>query len=215
MRRTIAARMAEAKQTVPHFYLMGEVAMRAAREFLQGRAASGRKATVTALVVRAVALALRRHPRMNARFDGDAVVLNARCSVGVAVAVEDGLFVPVVRDADAKDLPAISAELKDLAETARAGSLVPEQYEGGSVTVSNLGMYGVDCFLPIINPPQACILGVGVVRDRVVVRDGGMAVEPMMELALSADHRVVDGAEAARFFQSLKGLLEQPEGLGA
>jgi pyruvate dehydrogenase E2 component (dihydrolipoamide acetyltransferase) len=215
MRRTIAARMAAAKQTVPHFYLLGEVAMGAAREFLAKREAAGSKTTLTAFLVKAIGVALGRHPGMNARFEGDSVVLNRHCHVGVAVAVEDGLFVPVIRDADAKDLAAISTELKELADTARAGALLPEQYEGGSVTLSNLGMYGVDCFLPIINPPEACIVGAGAVRDRVVARDGGMLVEPTMEISVSADHRVVDGAEAGRFFQTLKGLVEQPGGLAS
>ena len=231
MRRTIAQRMTQAKQTAPHFYLAGEVHMRAALEFLERAAvesaeraalesaeragSAAGKATVTALLVKAVATALKQHPRLNARFDGDAVLLNAECNVGVAVAVEDGLFVPVIKRADAKGLDEISWELRSLAETARAGKLIPEQYEGGSITISNLGMYGVDSFLPILNPPESCIIGVGAIADRVVVRDGGMAIEPVMEVSLSADHRVVNGVEAARFFQTLKALLEAPDALGA
>ncbi|NLW51060.1 MAG: 2-oxo acid dehydrogenase subunit E2 [Candidatus Brocadiaceae bacterium] len=212
MRRTIAARMAQSKQTVPHFYLLGEVEMRAAMAYLAARAEGGVRVTLTVLIVRAIGEALCRHPRVNARFDRDAVVLNGACNVGVAVAVEDGLFVPVIRDADAKDLETISAELKTLAGKARAGALLPEDYEGGSVTLSNLGMYGVDGFLPIINPPEACIVGVGTVRERVIARGGRPVVEPTMEVSVSADHRVVDGAEAGRFFQTLKGLLEHPGG---
>jgi len=216
MRRTIAERMTASKQTVPHFYLVGQVNMGAAMRLREEMAEAGHeKATVTALLVKAVALALRGHPRVNARLDGDAVVLNRESNVGVAVAVEDGLFVPVVRNADAKDLVAISAELKSLAETARAGKLIPEQYEGGSITISNLGTYGVDYFLPIINPPEACIIGVGAIADRVIPRDGSFFVEPIMQVSLSADHRIVNGAEAAEFFQTLRALLEEPSRLGA
>jgi pyruvate dehydrogenase E2 component (dihydrolipoamide acetyltransferase) len=112
-----------------------------------------------------------------------------------------------------KGLPAISEELKSLAETARAGKLIPEQYEGGSITISNLGMFGVDYFLPIINEPQSCIIGVGRINEQVVVRDGGMRIERVMKISLSADHRVVDGALCAEFFQTLKGILEEPSGL--
>jgi pyruvate dehydrogenase E2 component (dihydrolipoamide acetyltransferase) len=214
MRRTIAERMAAAKQTVPHFYLVGDVMMRPALDMLrQAGAASGEKITVTALLVKAVAAALREHPRLNARFDGDAVALNATCNVGVAVAVQDGLFVPVIKRADQKGLADVSAELRSLAETARAGKLIPEQYEGGSVTISNLGMYGVDYFLPIINPPESCIIGVGAIREQPVVRAGGIAVEPVVKVSVSADHRVVDGVQAGKFFRTLKGLLEDPRRL--
>jgi pyruvate dehydrogenase E2 component (dihydrolipoamide acetyltransferase) len=216
MRRTIAERMAASKQTVPHFYLVGQVNMGAAMRLREDLAAAGReKPTVTALLVKAVALALKEHPRINARFDGDAIVLNEAPNVGVAVAVEDGLFVPVIRKADGKDLAEISSELKSLAETARAGKLIPQQYEGGSITISNLGTYGVDYFLPIINPPEACIIGVGAIADQVIPRDGSTTVEPIMKVSLSADHRVVNGAEAAEFFRTLKGLMEEPSRLGS
>jgi pyruvate dehydrogenase E2 component (dihydrolipoamide acetyltransferase) len=133
--------------------------------------------------------------------------------VGVAVAVQDGLFVPVIKRADQKGLADVSAELRSLAETARAGKLIPEQYEGGSVTISNLGMYGVDYFLPIINPPESCIIGVGAIREQPVVRAGGIAVEPVVKVSVSADHRVVDGVQAGKFFRTLKGLLEDPRRL--
>ncbi|MHC4592284.1 MAG: dihydrolipoamide acetyltransferase family protein [Planctomycetota bacterium] len=213
MRRTIADRMTAAKQTVPHFYLVGEVMMRAATEFLERSGPQAGSTTPTALLVKAVAVALKKHPRVNARFDGDAVALNSECNVGVAVAVKDGLFVPVIRQADMKGLAEISSELKSLAELARAGKLTPDQYEGGSITVSNLGMYGVRYFLPIINPPESCIIGVGEIRDQVVASEGGVRVEPVVELSLSVDHRVIDGAEAAEFFRSLRNLLEAPDAL--
>jgi pyruvate dehydrogenase E2 component (dihydrolipoamide acetyltransferase) len=214
MRRTIAERMTAAKQAIPHFYLVGDVLMRKARGLLAEISAEGTKVTVTGLLIKAVGLALKAHPRVNCRFDGNAVVLNPRCNVGVAVAVDDGLFVPVVNDADRKTLPAISGELRALAGQAREGTLIPEQYEGGSITLSNLGMYGVDYFLPIINMPQSCIIGVGKMSDQVLAYDGGIRVEPVMKLSLSADHRAIDGAQCAEFFQTLKGLLEEPERIG-
>jgi pyruvate dehydrogenase E2 component (dihydrolipoamide acetyltransferase) len=215
MRRTIARRMTASKQTAPHFYLIGEVRMRAVLDFLGQSAAASAKVTVTGLLTRAAALALKQHPRMNACFNGDALVLRRECNVGVAVDVDGGLFVPVIKHADTKTLSQISAELRSLADAARAGKLIPEQYEGGSITISNLGMYGVDYFVPIINPPESCIVGVGRISDRVVARDGGILVEPMMKVSLSADHRVVDGVEAARFFQTLKGLLEELQELAS
>jgi len=214
MRQTIAARMSRSKQTSPHFYLVGDVRMKAAQQFRDRlNAQSDSKVSVTALLVKAVALGLKRHPRVNARFSGDTIVLNPQANVGVAVAVEGGLFVPVIRNADKKEMAQIAAELKELAALAREGKLTPAQYEGGSITLSNLGMFGVDCFLPIINPPESCIIGVGQISDQVVARDGAMAIEPVMKLSLSADHRVIDGAEAAAFFQTLNESLTRPEQL--
>ncbi len=215
MRRTIAQRMSQSKQAAPHFYLVGEVRMSKA---LQWRAELNRSGavhiTITDLLVKAAALALRGHPRLGARFDKDAVVVSPQVNIGVAVAVEEGLFVPVVRNADEKDLAQISAELKALAESARAGKLRPEQYEGGSLTISNLGTFGVDYFLPIINPPEGCILGIGRVAEQLVVEGGAMRIEPVMKVSLSADHRVVTGAEAAQFYAAFRSLLEEPERLG-
>ena len=214
MRQTIAKRMAQSKQTVPHFYLVGDVMMRRALERRHELNAAGDvHITITDLLVRAVALALTRHPRVNARFAGGAIIVNAAVNVGVAVAVEDGLFVPVIRGADKKTLAQVSAELKPLAARAREGKLTPDQYEGGSITISNLGTFGVDYFLPIVNPPETCILGVGRVAEQIVVQDGAMRIEPVMKVSLSADHRVVDGAEAAKFYRTLRELLEEPESL--
>jgi pyruvate dehydrogenase E2 component (dihydrolipoamide acetyltransferase) len=214
MRNTIARRMTQIKQTVPHFYLFSEILMRRAmkrREELN--AAGGPRITVTHLLIRALALALKQHPRVNAQFAGDAVALNPAVNVGVAVAVEDGLFVPVIRNADARSLAEIATELKALTQTATEGKLRPDQYEGGSITISNLGMFGVDAFVPIINSPEACILGIGRIKEEIVVQEGAMRVEPLMTATLSADHRVVDGAQAARFLQSFREMLEAPEGL--
>jgi len=211
MRQTIAQRMAQSKQTVPHFYLTGQVLMRKAMDLRKELNASGEvRITVTDLLVKAAALALRRHPRMNARFDGDAVVVNKDVNIGVAVSVEDGLFVPVIKKADERALADVSAELKSLAQTAREGKLRPDQYENGSLTISNLGTFGVDSFLPIINPPEACIIGVGRAADQVVVQGGAMRIESLMQVSLSADHRVVDGSQAAEFFQTFRQLLEEP-----
>jgi len=214
MRQTIARRMAAAKQQVPHFYLVGRVRMVRAMKLRRELGTGGEgDVSVTALLVKAAGLALSAHPRVNARFADDHIALNDSINVGVAVAVEDGLFVPVIRDADSKGLRQISSELRQLARTAREGKLIPEQYEGGSLTISNLGMYGVDCFLPIINPPESCIIGVGEIADAVVVRDGAIAVEPLMQVSISADHRVINGAEAAEFFKTFRDLLEAAEGL--
>jgi len=214
MRRTIAKRMTASKQAVPHFYLVGEVLMRKA---LERRAELNRSGelhiTITDLLVRAAALALREFPGLNARFEGDAIVLNPEANVGVAVAVEDGLFVPVIRNADTKGLPQISAELKALVQTARKGKLRPDQYEGGSLTISNLGTFGVDYFMPIINPPESCILGIGRVAEQIVVQDGAMRIEPVMKVTLSADHRVTNGAEAAQFYAAFRRELEDPQRL--
>jgi len=214
MRQTIARRMTQSKQTTPHFYIVGEVMMRKAMEVRAALNASGElHVTVTDLIVKAVGLALREHPRMNARFDGDAVVINRDANVGVAVAVEDGLFVPVVKNADSRGIGDISAELKSLVQTAREGKLRPDQYEGGSITISNLGTFGVDYFVAIINPPEACIIGIGRAADQPVVKDGAICIEPVMKVTLSADHRVVDGAQAARFFQSFKRIMEEAKEL--
>ena len=214
MRQTIARRMTESKRTAPHFYLVGEIMMRKALERREQLNASGElSVTITDLLIRAAAVALRRHPAVNARFESNAVTLNSEVNVGVAVSVEEGLFVPVIRKADTKDLPQISSELKSLAKAAREGKLIPEQYEGGSITISNLGPLGVEYFLPIINPPEACILGVGRLVEQVVAQEGAIRIEPVIKVSLSADHRVIDGAEAARFYQSFRSLLEEPQDL--
>jgi pyruvate dehydrogenase E2 component (dihydrolipoamide acetyltransferase) len=214
MRQTIAQRMTESKQTVPHFYLVGEIKMREALAFRQELNSNGNvHITITDLLVRAAGLALRKHPRMNARYEGESIVVNEQANVGVAVAVEDGLFVPVIKDAASRDLGDISQDLKSLAKTAREGKLRPDQYEGGCLTISNLGTYGIDYFMPIINPPESCIIGIGKVGEEIVVQDGAMRIEPMMKVSLSADHRVVDGASAAEFFATFRDLLEDPQEL--
>jgi pyruvate dehydrogenase E2 component (dihydrolipoamide acetyltransferase) len=221
MRKTIAKRLTEAKQTVPHFYLNTDcdaaplVAFRAA---LNRFVPEDAKISVNDLVVKAVAVALRQVPAANAAFLGDRIRYHGRVHVGVAVSVEDGLITPVVRDTDAKGLKQISAEIRDLAGRARQRKLDPSEYTGGTFTVSNLGMFGIDHFQAIINPPEGAVLAVGAARKQPVVVTGPDGVDTLaighrMGLSLSCDHRVIDGALGARFLQALVGVLESPAAL--
>jgi len=221
MRRIIAERMAASFTTTPHIYLDLEVDMSEAERLRARRAQRGGPAiSPTALLVKVAGVCLVRHPQVNASFvpgalDGkDAIRRHHGAHVGVAVAVEDGLLVPVVRDADRRDLADIAATIADLAARARAGKLRPDDLEGGTFSISNLGMYGIDTFHAIINPPQAAILAVGrITRRPVVVGDGTderIEIRPMLKLSLSADHRVVDGATGAQFLAAIKELLEEP-----
>ncbi|WP_396658634.1 dihydrolipoamide acetyltransferase family protein [Microbacterium sp.] len=182
--------------------LRGEINSRLAEQ--------GIKVSVTDLIVRAVAVALRAHPEVNASFGGDAILRHAHVNVGVAVALEDGLVVPVVKDADRKSVTAIGAEIKDLAARARAGRLKLDEMTGGTFSVSNLGMYGIDAFTAVLNPPEAAILAVGSTVDEAVVVDGEVQVRPRTRLTLTVDHRVLDGAGAAAFLRELTDLLAEP-----
>jgi pyruvate dehydrogenase E2 component (dihydrolipoamide acetyltransferase) len=220
MRRTIAARLVEAKQTIPHFYLTADVeigrllklredANAAAPKDADGQPAF--KLSVNDLVIKAWAVALQRVPGANAVWAGDRILRLRHSDVAVAVAIDGGLVTPVIRQAETKSLSAISAETKDLATRARAKGLKPNEYRGGSSTISNLGMYGVREFAAIINPPQATILAVGAARRQAVERaDGGVAFASMLTATLSCDHRVVDGALGAELLAAFRGLLEQP-----
>jgi pyruvate dehydrogenase E2 component (dihydrolipoamide acetyltransferase) len=213
MRRVIARRLTEAKQSIPHYYLTLDVELDAAldlRQRLNARPAADYKLTVNDFVVKAVALALRKVPAANATWTDEAVLRFDSADVAVAVATESGLVTPIVRDADRKGVTAISNEMKDLAARARSGKLRPEEYQGGSVTISNLGMYGVREFAAIINPPQSCILALGAAEPRPVVRDGAVVVRTLMTCTLSADHRTVDGAVGAEFLAAFKSTLEDP-----
>jgi len=210
MRKVIAQRMAEVKPGVPHFYLTIEVDMEAAVKVREEAKAMDLKVSVNDLIVKAVAMAVRRYPKINVSLQGDQVVQFHSVDVGIAVALEEGLITPVLRDADQKGLEAISTGVRELAERARKRALRPEEYTGGSITVSNLGMYGIDQFVAVINPPQASILAVGAVAEKAVVRDGQLAVRKMMTATLSCDHRVIDGAIGAEFLRELRGLLEHP-----
>ncbi len=210
MRKVISQRMAEVKPGVPHFYLSVDVEMDAALKIREEAKALESKVSVNDIIVKASAMALRRYPKMNVALHGDAILHFESVDVGIAVAIEDGLITPIIRDADKKGLSAISAEARDLAERARKRALKPAEYTGGSLTVSNLGMYGIDSFIAVINPPQAAILAVGSVADKVVVRDGQMVIRKVMTVTLSGDHRVIDGAIGAEYLRELRALLEHP-----
>jgi pyruvate dehydrogenase E2 component (dihydrolipoamide acetyltransferase) len=217
MRRVIAKRLAESKRDAPHFYLSNDCQvdrLLALRAELNGRAAKdgpgAYKLSVNDFVIRAMALALRRVPAANASWTENAVRLYHAVDVSVAVAIPGGLITPVIRAADQKGLSAISNEMKSLAEKARAGKLQPEEYQGGTVSLSNLGMFGVRDFAAVINPPQGCILAVGAAEQRPVVKDGALAIATVMTCTLSIDHRVVDGAVGAEFLAAFKALIEDP-----
>ena len=210
MRKVIAQRLTEVKPGVPHFYLTVELEMDAALKLREEAKALETKISVNDVIVKATAIAVRRFPRINQQMDGANLVQLHNVDVGIAVAIEDGLITPVVRDADQKGLEEIGAEVRELAEKAKKKSLKPEEYTGGSITVSNLGMYGIDEFIAVLNPPQAAILAVGAVTPKAVVRDGQIVVRNMMSVTLSGDHRVIDGAVGAEFLKELRSLLEHP-----
>ena len=215
MRRTIAARLTEAKQTVPHFYLRRDVHLDALLKFRgdlnKQLEARGVKLSVNDFIIKACALALQSVPAANAVWAGDRVLQLKPSDVAVAVAIEGGLFTPVLKDADMKSLSALSAEMKDLAGRARDRKLAPHEYQGGSFAISNLGMFGIDNFDAVINPPQAAILAVGAgVKKPVVGKDGELAVATVMSVTLSVDHRVIDGAMGAELLKDIVDNLENP-----
>jgi pyruvate dehydrogenase E2 component (dihydrolipoamide acetyltransferase) len=210
MRRVIAQRLADVKPGVPHFYLTVDVEMDAAMQIRDEAKALDTKVSVNDIVVKAAAIALRRMPRMNVSLQGDQMLQYQNVDVGIAVAIEEGLITPIIRDADQKGLATISAEARDLAERARKRALKPQEYTGGSITISNLGMFGVDSFVAVINPPQAAIVAVGQVAEKAVVRNGQVVVRKIMTATLSGDHRIIDGALGAEYLRELKGLLEHP-----
>ncbi len=213
MRKTIGKRLTEAKQTIPHFYLTVDCELDELLSFrtkLNAMPNAKTKLSVNDFVVRSVALALMDEPNANVTFHGDYVRRYLQADVCVAVAIDGGLVTPVVKAANLKSLTEISLEVKDLAEKARAGKLAPEAYQGGSFTISNLGMFGIKHFDAIINPPQACILAVGAGEQRAIVRNGNVVVANMVTLTLSLDHRALDGAVGAGFLKALKGYIENP-----
>jgi pyruvate dehydrogenase E2 component (dihydrolipoamide acetyltransferase) len=213
VRRITAQRLTESA-AAPHFYLISVVdaeRLLAFRTEVNDRLAqTGTKVSVTDLLVRACAVTLRSHPQVNSSWGGDKILRHRRIHVGVAVALDDGLIVPVVRDADRKSLGELGTEAHALAERARAGRLTPDEFTGGTFTISNLGMYGVDHFTAVINPPEAAILAVGAATEEPVVRDGQLVGRTTIKLTLSIDHRVLDGATAAAFLRDLKDTLEEP-----
>jgi pyruvate dehydrogenase E2 component (dihydrolipoamide acetyltransferase) len=220
MRKVIAKRLQTAKQTIPHFYLSMDVELDAllklraelnAQSPKEGPGAF--KLSVNDLIIKAVAVALRRVPAANASFTEEAMIRYHDVDISVAVAIPDGLITPIIRKADQKGLAAISNEMKDLAARAKAGKLKPDEFQGGSFSISNLGMYGISSFSAIINPPQGGILAIGAGEKRPVVKGDQIAIATVMTVTLSCDHRVVDGAVGAEFLAAFKTIVEQPLGL--
>lgn len=211
MRKVIAKRLAESKFNAPHFYLTMEINMDKAIEARKSmNEVSPVKISFNDMVIKAAAAALRQHPKVNSSWLGDKIRYNDHIHIGMAVAVEEGLLVPVIRFADSKSLSQISNEAKSLGGKAKTKELQPKDWEGNTFTISNLGMFGIDEFTAIINPPDACIMAVGGIKETVIVKNGQMVIGNLMKVTLSCDHRVVDGAVGSAFLQTFKGLLEDP-----
>lgn len=211
MRKTIARRLGESKFTAPHFYLTIEVNMDKAVQLRKRlKEVSPAKVSFNDLVIKAAAAALREHPAVNSSWLGDSIRTNHDIHVGVAVAVPDGLLVPVVRYANMKTLSQINSEVRHLAGKAKDKKLQPDEMQGNTFTISNLGMFGIEEFTAIINPPDSCILAVGTIVQKPIVKDGQIVVGNMMKVTLSCDHRVVDGATGAQFLQTFQEILEDP-----
>ncbi|MGE5281777.1 MAG: dihydrolipoamide acetyltransferase family protein [Chloroflexota bacterium] len=214
LQSTIARRMAESKATAPHFYLEAAVDMsRLVEARAQIKAAAAEGGVVPSfndMIVKACALALREHPRANGAYRDGRFELYSRVNVGIAVATDDGLVVPTIFDADRKVLRQIAGEARTLAQRVRGGQITPPELSGATFTVSNLGMYGIDSFAAVINPPQAAILAVGAIAERPIVRDGRPSTAHLMRVNLACDHRILYGAQAAEFLARIKALLEEP-----
>jgi pyruvate dehydrogenase E2 component (dihydrolipoamide acetyltransferase) len=213
MRRVIARRLLDAKQTVPHFYLTVDCnidELLSLRQKLNARAGADYKLSVNDFIIKAVALALKKVPAANATWTDEAIRRYDNIDISVAVATADGLITPIIRTADKKGLAALSNEMKDLAERAKNKKLKPEEFQGGGFSISNLGMYGIREFSAIINPPQSCILAVGKGEQRPIVKNGAIAIATMMTCTLSVDHRSVDGAVGAEFMQAFQAIIEEP-----
>ena len=212
MRKTIAKRLAESKFTAPHFYLTMEVDMENAMTSRKAinAAIEPSKISINDMVIKAVAAALKKHPKVNSSWLGDKIRYNEHVHIGVAVAVDEGLLVPVIRHADQKSMVKINEEVVDFAGKARSKKLQPKDWEGNTFTVSNLGMYGIEEFTAIINPPDACIMAIGTIVEKPVVKNGQIVVGHTMKVTLSCDHRVVDGAVGSEFLNTFKKYLENP-----
>ena len=213
MRQVIAERLTASTQNIPHFYLTVEIEMDnvlALRKQINASVAETAKVSVNDIIVKASAMALVKHPWVNASFQDKTVRFYEDADISIAVAIEDGLITPVVRAANKKGILAISAEIKELAGRAKAKKLQPEEYTGGTFSISNLGMFGIEQFTAIINPPEAAIIAVGGASEKAVVRNGEIVVRSMMNVTMSCDHRVVDGATGAKFLQTFKEMLETP-----
>lgn len=213
MRKTIAKRLTAAARDIPHFNVTADIeidALLKLRKQLNDREGADYKISVNDFVIKAVALALKRHPDCNAAYTDDAILKFKRADISMAVAVDGGLITPIIKDAGSKGLAKISEEAKELAGKARDGKLQPQEYQGGTFSISNLGMFGVKSFNSIINSPQGGILSVGAGEERAVVKDGAVSIATMMTVTLAVDHRCIDGATAAAFVKELKGILEDP-----
>jgi pyruvate dehydrogenase E2 component (dihydrolipoamide acetyltransferase) len=214
IRKTIAKRMAESKTTAPHFYETIEVDMDPAITFRdQINTVTELKLSFTDIVIKATATALMKHPHVNATYLGDKMRQYHFAHIGIAVALEEGLVTPILRNCEQKRLEQIDAELRDLADRARSRKLKPEEYTGATFTISNLGMFGVEQFAAIVNPPEGAILAVGTIVEKPVVKNGQIVIGHTMKMTLSSDHRIIDGAVAARFLQDLKKIMENPASL--
>ena len=212
MRKVIASRLTESKQNAPHFYMTVDCnidALKLVRKELNEKV-EGTKISINDIIIRAAAIALERVPEANASWTEEATLLYKSIDISVAVAIDGGLITPIIKNAGAKGLQQISSEMKDLASRAREGKLLPEEYQGGTFSISNLGMYGVKEFSAVINPPQGAILAVGAGEERPIIKDGAVTAATLMSCTLSVDHRVVDGAVGARFLSTFKGLIEDP-----
>lgn len=212
MRKAIAKRLQESKQTIPHFYCSVDIQidklLAVRKDFNTNN--EGEKTTINDFIIRSAALALTDVPAVNVQYGGDKLIKFERADVSVAVAVDEGLMTPVIRGAEHKGVREISREMRDMVSKARAGKLLPEDYQGGTFTVSNIGMYGIKKAEAVINPPQAAILAVGQGEPRAIVQDGAVTVATVMTVTLSCDHRVIDGAIAAAFLKAIKERIETP-----
>jgi pyruvate dehydrogenase E2 component (dihydrolipoamide acetyltransferase) len=215
MRKAIGRRLQESKTFIPHFYVTQEIDAEPMVRIREELKKQGVRVTFNDFIMRATALTLRQHPEVNSGFDtvNNAIIRFKTIDISLAVSMEAGLITPIIRHADYKNLGQISSEVRALAKRARAGKLAREEYAGGSFTISNLGMFGVRDFIAVINPPQAAILAVGGIQDKPVVKEGQVVPGKVLSVTLSADHRVVDGVDSARFLATLQGLLESPSAL--
>jgi len=214
MRRVIAERLTQSKQQIPHFYLMLEIDMTDAVAWRKERNdRGGQKVSFNDMLMMACAKGFAEVPAMNRRWEGGMIIERRAVNIGLAVALDDGLIVPVIRHIERKNLDEVAAESARLVERARGKKLTPDEYEGGCLTISNLGMFGIDMFVPIINPGESAILGVGCIAERPVVRDGQIVARAVMHLTLAGDHRVLDGASAAGFLKVVREVLENPDEL--
>jgi pyruvate dehydrogenase E2 component (dihydrolipoamide acetyltransferase) len=216
MRKVIAQRLVESKTTIPHFYLMVDCNVTKLVKFREEinnnftQMSSQKKISVNDMILRATGLSLSAIPAVNTSWGHDTIIQHSSVDISVAVALDDGLITPILRNADQKSLSTISDEVKSLVKKAKDGKLKPEEFQGGSITISNLGMYSIDSFLAIINPPQSCIISVGGISKKAVVVNDEIAIASIMTIGISCDHRVVDGALAAEFINKIKGYLENP-----